>query len=114
MKIDVGDCSVIGLAPRCALELPVESGLTVSSVRGTLWVTSTLDRRDVLLEAGESVTLEGRGKAYVTAMGEAAVRVTSPAKAANAGIAGVLWRWWINAFDMQASERHAVRQWGWV
>jgi len=112
MKIDVGQCSVIGLAPRCNLALDVGAGLTIASVRGTLWVTSTLDRRDLLLEAGDRVTLQGRGKAYVTAIGEAAVRVIGPAKAGHSGLAGTLWRWWSNAFDMQASERHAVRQWG--
>jgi hypothetical protein len=53
-------------------------GMTVTCVRGTLWITQNNDRSDVVLGPGESFTVSRDGIALLSAMEASAVLMTAP------------------------------------
>lgn len=64
------------------LSIGVAQGQAVAIVEGTAWVTQG-DERDLILEAGETVDLDGRGEALITALQARVVVEVSPAIAAR-------------------------------
>jgi DUF2917 family protein len=54
------------------------AGLEVTAVSGAVWITQSLDARDVILAQGQSFTLDRQGRAVVYALKEAAI-VIAPA-----------------------------------
>ncbi len=54
------------------------SGLEVTAVGGTVWITQSLDARDVILARGQSFVLDRSGRAVVYALKDAAI-VIGPA-----------------------------------
>jgi hypothetical protein len=89
----------IRLAPRALFDLPDASGAEIRCLSGTVWITVDGDRRDVVLEAGESFSTGQHGRALVYAIGASAIQVreyrrgSAPAAARSAlsAIAGA-WR----------------------
>ncbi|HZW13628.1 MAG TPA: DUF2917 domain-containing protein [Noviherbaspirillum sp.] len=51
-------------------------GWTVTPLSGAVWVTQDGDVRDIVLVAGESFTLDGKGLAMLSAFGEARICIT--------------------------------------
>ena len=53
-------------------------GLEIMAVSGTVWITQTCDRRDVILTRGQAFILDRHGRAVVYALKDAAI-VVGPA-----------------------------------
>lgn len=66
MKLDL-DHADLRLARRRSLHLRDAAGLRIVCVSGALWITQHRDTRDVVLGAGEAITLKGSGLAVVHA-----------------------------------------------
>lgn len=75
------DCTA--LTDGALLRLRHRLGATVTVVRGRVWVTQDSDRRDVVLDAGESFVIDRPGLAIVQAFGAACVDVTPGADPAD-------------------------------
>lgn len=73
------DCTA--LPDGALLRLRNRFGATVTVVRGRIWITQDSDRRDVVLDAGESFVIDRPGLAVVQAFGAACVGVTPQASA---------------------------------
>ena len=63
------------LAARGLAELPSRRPLEVASAAGTLWLTLDGDPRDLVLERGERVLIEARGRVIASAFDAAVVEV---------------------------------------
>jgi Protein of unknown function (DUF2917) len=50
-------------------------GLGITAVSGTVWITQTYDRRDVILTPGQSFILDRYGRAVVYALKDATIIV---------------------------------------
>lgn len=75
--------SRLSLSPRQSLRLADAAGVQVVARSGTLWVTQDHDRRDVILRAGESFTLDGKGHAIVQAFEASCVSLKGPLEPAT-------------------------------
>jgi hypothetical protein len=75
------DCTA--LTDGALLRLRHRLGATVTVVRGRVWVTQDSDRRDVVLDAGESFVIDRPGLAIVQAFGAACVGITPGADPAH-------------------------------
>lgn len=67
-------------------------GARVQCRGGSVWVTQEGDRRDIVLEPGDSILIERDGMAVVSALRDASIEV-QPVRAA-AGARGALWSGW--------------------
>lgn len=67
------------LAHRKVLDLRDRTGDRVECLDGSVWITQDGDPRDVVLDAGESFTLDRPGTALVYALEDARVVVQRPA-----------------------------------
>ena len=63
------------LPARGLAELPSHRPLEVASAAGTLWLTLDGDPRDLVLERGERVLIEARGRVIASAFDAAVVEV---------------------------------------
>lgn len=63
------------LAHRKVLALRARAGHRVLCLDGSVWVTQDGDPRDLVLDAGESFTLDRRGTALVYALADSSVEV---------------------------------------
>ena len=54
------------------------SGFTIRAASGRLWITQEVDRRDILLRAGEAFELDRPGGALVSALEAAEVVLSAP------------------------------------
>ena len=82
-----------GLCLKTKQVVKVRGGLGHSIVceRGTVWVTQYGDPRDVVLRAGESLTLDRKGVALVQAFEPGAIRIArAEAQTRTAGLAAFL------------------------
>jgi hypothetical protein len=61
-------------------QLRIEDGrdLLIHAWQGTLWITQEGDRRDIVLQAGQSFRLDRNGIALVKCWDDAVVALTSP------------------------------------
>jgi Protein of unknown function (DUF2917) len=66
------------------IELIDAAGATAALDKGCLWITMDGDRRDIVLGAGQSWTVERNGRTLLHAEAPSTVRITDPAKAAAA------------------------------
>jgi hypothetical protein len=57
------------------------AGVTAALVKGCLWITMDGDRRDIMLGAGESWTVERNGLTLLHAEAPSTVRITEPVPA---------------------------------
>ena len=71
------------LAHRRILNLHDRRGDRVECLDGSVWITQDGDPRDVVLDAGESFTLDRPGTALVYALADARVAVQRPAAPAS-------------------------------
>ncbi len=110
MKIDLSNCNVIELARGCTVTLAARGDAELVGVRGQLWVTSTANRDDIVLGPGDRIALARDATTYVTPFESGALRVIE--KTEQPGWYEQLMRRWADAFDMQASARHAKQFWG--
>lgn len=63
------ESAVLEVQPRALVHLHVSTGLRVTGVSGTLWITMDGDPVDVILEPGETHAFAGEGHALVQALG---------------------------------------------
>ena len=71
------------------VEFPDARGTTLHVARGRVWITQERARRDVVLDAGDTFTLERDGMTVVEAQGDTTVAVfNSAAVRAERGHAG--------------------------
>ena len=55
--------------------LDIDAGGALVSVEGVVWVTSTIDGRDVILSPGDKVDFAKQGRAVVGGLGGKSVKV---------------------------------------
>jgi hypothetical protein len=66
------------LANREVLDLDDAMGVRIDALMGAVWVTQERDRRDLVLNAGESCTIERPGRTVVQALASSRVSVQAP------------------------------------
>ena len=62
------------------VELVDAAGVTAALDNGCVWITMDGDRRDILLGAGDSWTVERNGRTLVHAEAPTTLRITDPAE----------------------------------
>ena len=67
-------------------------GSKISCRTGELWITQDHDIRDIVLEPGESFTLDSEGAVLVSAMAPSSVELVLPV-VSRLGLMSVLQRW---------------------
>jgi Protein of unknown function (DUF2917) len=82
MKIDA--CGRFAMLRRTLLELP-RGELRVACASGSLWLTLDHDPRDIVLEAGERIALDGRRRVLAYALEDAVLEVAPVSAPAAAG-----------------------------
>jgi len=86
------------------LRLPHARGHRIASLSGDVWITEEDRTEDVILQPGESVTLQGPGTALVMAFGSADIEVVPPPAAEDPTVA------WLDAVqNFEDYERSARR-----
>jgi hypothetical protein len=83
------DLRPIGLRARGVHRIDNGRGLSVTALKGTVWITQHRDVRDIILSAGQSFVLDRNGVALVFAFREASVLVGQPGRVTPAGHATV-------------------------
>ena len=83
-------CGCVAMLRRTLLELP-RGALTIRCASGSLWLTLDHDPRDIVLEAGERLALDGRRRALAYALEDAVLEVAPVSAPATAG-ASPRWR----------------------
>jgi hypothetical protein len=95
------------------LELADARGTTLRVTRGRLWVTQQHDRRDVVVGAGDTWTVERHGITVAEAQGDVAVVVGGGGGLVDASVKSHRIRWqdrfaqWLE----RIGERHLRRNW---
>lgn len=79
------------LKPKQLLKVRGGSGLTIDCHSGSLWLTQDRDRRDIVLGAGESFTLDRNGLALVQALEQSAVSIQPAGSGRRAHAAAPPW-----------------------
>lgn len=74
----------VAMLRRTLLELP-RGELLVGCASGSLWLTLDDDPRDIVLEAGERIALDGRRRALAYALEDAVLEVAPVAAPATSG-----------------------------
>ena len=103
---------LLNLAKGDLVELADARGTTLRVTRGTLWVTQERDRRDVVLGAGDTWTIERHGLTVGEAQGDAAIVVIGSGLV-EATVRSRRARWqdrfahWLE----RTAERHLRRDW---
>jgi Protein of unknown function (DUF2917) len=94
------------------LELADARGTTLRVTRGTLWVTQQRDRRDVVLGAGDTWTVERYGLTVAEARGDAAVVLIGNSLAeASVRSRRIRWQDRLAQWLARAADRHLRRDW---
>ena len=75
----VANNSALLLNRRDTIELIDAAGATALRDKGCLWITMDGDRRDIVLGAGESWTVERNGRTLVYAEAPSTLRIAAPA-----------------------------------
>ena len=73
------------LAPREIVRLDGARGTTLRVTRGCVWLTQERDTRDIILDAGDTFTIERGGRTLLEAQGDASVCVLAHYVAAARG-----------------------------
>lgn len=79
MNMVIHDSALV-LDRRQTVELIDAAGVTAALLKGCLWITMDGDRRDIVLGAGESWTVERNGRTLLHAEAASTVRITEPAR----------------------------------
>jgi hypothetical protein len=79
MDIDIKR-AVIELEPHALLPMHHASGTRIACLEGVLWITQEADRNDIVLEAGDTLTIENEGEALVQALQGARIALEAPTK----------------------------------
>lgn len=93
------------------LELPDARGTTLRVTRGTLWVTQDRDRRDVVLGAGDTWTVERHGLTVAEAQGDAAVVVIGHGLMDASVRTRLRWQDRFASWLEAVADRHLRRRW---
>jgi hypothetical protein len=64
-------------------------GLSVTALKGSVWITQDRDQRDIILSPGQSFVLDRNGVALVFAFRDAMIMVGQPGRVTPAGHAAV-------------------------
>lgn len=70
--------SVMSCTRNQILEVKTPLGVTLECLRGRIWITLDGDSRDVVLDAGQTFTVDRDQRTLVMALDEATVRCTGP------------------------------------
>ncbi len=92
MNIELAN-STLTLARDGLIALRDAPGTHVACLTGALWITEDHGRYDIILEAGESVTLRRRGLTLVMALQPASLRLSERRDAPVQRLATWLSRW---------------------
>lgn len=71
------ETKVVALNPHELVGLENAQGRCVCVLRGTVWITQSDDRRDIVLEAGQSFVLDRPGLALIHALTASALTLDS-------------------------------------
>ena len=74
----VRDINPVNLPAHCVHCVEDGTGLEITAVSGTVWITQACDRRDVILTRGQAFILDRQGRTVVYAIDDAAI-VVGPA-----------------------------------
>ena len=98
MKIKLNDAR-IELERNQILNLSDALDVRIACVSGALWITQDRDRRDIVLKAGESFTIDRDNVVLVSAVEKSVIAMTMPAPVHLALINGL---WTLLARPVQA------------
>ena len=68
------------LERRALYQVPDAAGMRISCCEGSVWITLDNDPRDIVLEAGQSFSIQAHRRAIVYAMEAARIRVAEVAR----------------------------------
>jgi hypothetical protein len=85
--------STLALAGDGLITLRDARDMRVTCLTGALWITEDHERRDIILEAGQSITLRRPGLTLVMALQPSSLRLTEPHDAPVERLATRLSRW---------------------
>jgi quercetin dioxygenase-like cupin family protein len=80
---------VIELQPGDVLPLERATGVRLTSLEGSLWVTEEGEPGDIVLAPGQSFAVEAKGRALVQALSRARVAIEAANKRALVGFGSV-------------------------
>ena len=83
--------SPVCLAKSQAVTLTGAEGSQIRCITGGLWITQDRDPRDVVLQAGESFTLDRPGPAIVWALAQSSVEMRAPQPRRPFAVIGRRW-----------------------
>jgi hypothetical protein len=83
------DLRPISLRARGVHRIDNGRGLSVTALKGTVWITQDRDVRDIILSAGQSFVIDRNGVTLVYAFRDASVLVGQPGRVTPAGHATV-------------------------
>jgi hypothetical protein len=83
------DLRPIPLRPKGVHRIDNGRGLSVTAIRGSVWITQDRDLRDIILSPGQSFVLDRNGVALVFAFRDAVIMVGQPGRVTPAGHATV-------------------------
>jgi hypothetical protein len=104
-----------------SLRLIEARGTRVMVRSGSLWITQDRDRRDYVLEAGETFRLDRAGDAIVFALASSDIELIEPPPEASvaatavrmlAGAADAAGKWIARRFRPQSISNRNLRYWG--
>jgi hypothetical protein len=105
------DNRLLHLSDRDLLELPDARGTTLHVAQGSVWITQQDDRRDIVLRAGDTWTLERPGLALAQAQGDTKVMLFRSGKIGNTQGLGGRWEARITKWFERTAERHLRLGW---
>jgi hypothetical protein len=99
----------LAIGARRGLRLKAARGATLRAVQGTLWVTIDNDRRDIVLDPGESFVVDSNQPLVVMPLGECATLDVRSGTPAHEPVAHTIGAWlsalWRRGAVAQASSR---------
>jgi hypothetical protein len=73
---------IVALTERQLVGLGVRRGQTLDCLEGSIWLTFDYDRRDIVVEAGQSFVIDSDSPGWIEALSPARIRITSDVESA--------------------------------
>ena len=93
------------------LELPDARGATLHVPRGRVWITQENDRRDIVLDAGDTWTLERPGLAVAQAHGDTTLALFGKGRSGATRRSATGWDAWFSRWFERTAARHLRMGW---
>jgi hypothetical protein len=78
-----GAVLIVELAKNQVMALRSQRGQTVECLEGSLWITFDYDRRDIVVEVGQTFVVDGEAPGWIQALAASRIRVTPGTGAAT-------------------------------